>query len=52
MKDELKKMKRILRRLEYISDKNVLLLKGRFCCEITTGEHTVFIYILYICNYI
>lgn len=41
MKDELRRMKRVLKRLAYITDKGVLELKGRFCCEITTADEIV-----------
>eukprot|EP00607_Mallomonas_marina_P001103 CAMPEP_0182429856 /NCGR_PEP_ID=MMETSP1167-20130531/34361_1 /TAXON_ID=2988 /ORGANISM="Mallomonas Sp, Strain CCMP3275" /LENGTH=577 /DNA_ID=CAMNT_0024614179 /DNA_START=132 /DNA_END=1865 /DNA_ORIENTATION=- len=41
MREELRKMKRVLRRLNYISDKGVLQTKGRFSCEITTGDELV-----------
>jgi ATP-dependent RNA helicase DOB1 len=41
MKDELRRLKRVLKRLGYITDKGVLELKGRFCCEITTADEVV-----------
>jgi ATP-dependent RNA helicase DOB1 len=41
MKDDLRRMKRVLKRLGYINDKGVLQLKGRFCCEITTADEVV-----------
>lgn len=41
MKDELRKMKKILKRLEYISSDGVLGLKGKFSCELSTGDELV-----------
>jgi len=41
MREELRRMKRVLRRLNYISEKGVLQTKGRFSCEITTGDELV-----------
>ena len=41
MKDELKRMKRVLRRLGYISAEGVLGTKGRFSCELSTAEELV-----------
>jgi ATP-dependent RNA helicase DOB1 len=41
MRDELKKMKRVLRRLEFIDANNVLQLKGRFSCELSTADELV-----------
>ena len=41
MKEELRKMKRALKRLGYTTEKGVLELKGRFCCEITTADEIV-----------
>lgn len=43
MRDELRRMKRVLRRLGYISADGVLELKGRFACELsmTTGNELV-----------
>ena len=41
MKDELRKMKKVLRRLEYISSEGVLGLKGKFSCELSTGDEIV-----------
>ena len=38
MKDDLKKMKRVLRRLEFITKDNLLELKGKFACEINTAD--------------
>jgi hypothetical protein len=58
MKEELKKMKRVLRRLGYTSQEGVLGTKGRFSCELSTPDELVismFIYIykyVYICVYI
>ena len=42
MKDDLRRMKRVLRRLAYVSDKGVLELKGRFCCEVTSTDHSAY----------
>ena len=43
MRDELRRMKRVLRRLGYISSDGVLETKGRFACELsmTTGNELV-----------
>jgi ATP-dependent RNA helicase DOB1 len=41
MREELKKMKRVLRRLEFITSDNVLALKGRFSCELSTADELV-----------
>lgn len=41
MKDELRRMRRVLRRLAYVDEKGVLLHKGRFCCEVTTADEIV-----------
>jgi len=41
MREELKKMKRVLRRLGYISPEGVLGTKGRFSCELNTAEELV-----------
>jgi ATP-dependent RNA helicase DOB1 len=38
MKDELKAMKRVLRRLGYISAEGVIELKGKVACEINAGD--------------
>lgn len=36
--DQLKIMKRVLRRLEYIDDKNVVQMKGKVACEIDASD--------------
>ena len=41
MKEELKKMKRVLRRLEFISPEGVLGVKGRFSCELSIADELV-----------
>jgi len=41
MKEQLRKMKRILRRLDFINGENVLALKGRFSCELSTADELV-----------
>ena len=41
MKEDLRRMKRVLRRLGYITDKGVLETKGRFACELSTGDELV-----------
>jgi ATP-dependent RNA helicase DOB1 len=41
MKEELRKMKKLLKRLDYITSENVLTLKGRFACEITAGDEVI-----------
>ena len=38
LEDELDKMMRVLRRMEYIDDKNIILRKGKIACEITTTD--------------
>ena len=39
--DELKRMKRVLRRLEFTTAEDVITLKGRVACEISTGDALV-----------
>ncbi|CAM9691715.1 unnamed protein product [Heterosigma akashiwo] len=41
MKDELKRMKRVLRRLGYTNSENVIQLKGRTACEVNTADELV-----------
>lgn len=41
MKEELRRRKRVLRRLGYISEEGVLGVKGRFSCELSTGDELV-----------
>ena len=41
MKDDLKRMKRVLKRLGFIDAENVLQLKGRVACEINTVDELV-----------
>ncbi len=41
MKDELKAMKRVLRRLGYTNAEGVIELKGRVCCEINAADEIV-----------
>lgn len=41
MKEELKRMKRVLRRLGYVSPEGVLGTKGRFSCELSTADELV-----------
>ena len=41
MREELKKMKRVLRRLGYTSNEGVLGTKGRFSCELSTPDELV-----------
>ncbi|KAK9462899.1 rRNA-processing arch domain-containing protein [Lipomyces oligophaga] len=36
--DELKHRKRVLRRLEYISEDDIITVKGRVACEISSGD--------------
>lgn len=38
MRDDLKKMKRVLRRLGYVDADNVLQAKGRVACEINSAD--------------
>lgn len=40
-KDLLKKMKRVLRRLGHIDGENVIQLKGRIACEVSTADELV-----------
>ncbi|TPX50747.1 hypothetical protein SeMB42_g01231 [Synchytrium endobioticum] len=39
--DELKRRRRVLRRLGYLSSSDVVQLKGRVACDITTGDELV-----------
>ena len=41
MREDLKKMKRVLRRLGYTSTEGVLGTKGRFSCELSTPDELV-----------
>lgn len=41
LKDELKKMKRVLRRLGFTDDENVVQIKGRTACEVNTVDELV-----------
>lgn len=41
LKDELKAMKRVLRRLGYTNKDNIIEVKGRVACEINTGDELV-----------
>ncbi|GAB0496019.1 hypothetical protein MMPV_007329 [Pyropia vietnamensis] len=41
MKDELKKMKRVLRRLGFTDAENVVQIKGRTACEVSTVDELV-----------
>lgn len=41
MKEELRKMKQLLRRMDYIDRDGVLAMKGRFSCELSTGDEIV-----------
>jgi ATP-dependent RNA helicase DOB1 len=41
MKDTMRKMKRVLKKLQYISENGVLGPKGRFACELTTADELV-----------
>jgi len=41
MKDDVKRMKRVLRRLGFVDAENVLQLKGRVACEINTVDELV-----------
>ena len=36
--EDLKRMKRVLRRLEYISDEDVLKIKGKIACEVSAAD--------------
>lgn len=38
MRDELRRMRRVLRRLGYTTQEGVLETKGRFACELNTGD--------------
>lgn len=41
MREDLKRMKRVLKRLGYITPDGVLETKGRFACELSTGDELV-----------
>jgi ATP-dependent RNA helicase DOB1 len=41
MREELKKMKRVLRKLDFVSPTGVLSLKGRFACEVSAGDEVL-----------
>jgi ATP-dependent RNA helicase DOB1 len=41
MKEELKSMRRVLKRLEYVNAEGVLTAKGRFACEVSAGDELV-----------
>ena len=41
MREELRKMKKVLTQLGYISNNGVLSSKGRFCCELSTADELV-----------
>jgi ATP-dependent RNA helicase DOB1 len=41
LRDELRRMKRVLRKLGYIASDGVLGLKGRFSCELNTADELV-----------
>ena len=38
MRDELRKMKRVLRKLNYVSPEGVLTTKGQFACQLNTAD--------------
>lgn len=41
MREDLRRMKKVLSKLEYVDADGVLGAKGRFCCELTTGDELV-----------
>jgi ATP-dependent RNA helicase DOB1 len=41
MKEDLRRMKKFLKRLDYVTNENILTKKGRFACEITAGDEIV-----------
>lgn len=41
MTEELKNRKRVLKKLDFITDDEILCLKGKFSCELTTGDELV-----------
>ena len=41
MREELKKMKRVLRKLDFVSPTGVLSQKGRFACEVSAGDEVL-----------
>ena len=41
LKDELKRMRRVLKRLGHVSAENVIALKGRAACELNTADELV-----------
>ncbi|OQO02816.1 ATP-dependent RNA helicase [Cryoendolithus antarcticus] len=45
--DELKNRKRVLRRLDFINDSDVVQLKARIACEISTGDELVLTELLF-----
>ncbi|KAL9646095.1 hypothetical protein ABK040_007973 [Willaertia magna] len=47
MKDELKKMARVLRRLGFVSEDNVITAKGRVACELSSADALVVTEMIY-----
>jgi ATP-dependent RNA helicase DOB1 len=45
--DELKRRKRVLRRLEYCTEKDVILMKGRVACELSSVDELVMTELLF-----
>eukprot|EP01033_Poteriospumella_lacustris_P000314 gene314-200_t len=41
MKEELKSMRKVLKKLEYVNAEGVLTAKGRFACEVSAGDELV-----------
>eukprot|EP01071_Lankesteria_metandrocarpae_P009610 Lankesteria_metandrocarpae@DN5225_c0_g1_i3.p1 len=41
MRDELRSMHRVLRRMQYVDERNVVTLKGRVACEISAADELV-----------
>ena len=41
LKETMKRMTRVLKRLQYVNELNILSPKGRFACELSTGDELV-----------
>lgn len=44
---DLKRMKRVLKRMEYISNDEIVLMKGKVACEISAGDELMVSYNIY-----
>lgn len=47
MRDDLRAMRRVLRRLEYLDDKNVVTVKGQAACEISSVDELILCELLF-----